>query len=201
MANDQRVLTGCRPIMQPYGNIRVNAYQVTTGAIIYLNTPLTLDANGRVAVMTSAANVVFLGVAVGFLDKNKASLPSDITTLSAAPYFPAAGEGNSYVLVTDDPNQLYIMEEGTGGTDFTQLDIGQTVTFEEVSKGSTTTGLSSIVIEQSILASSTQGTFQLVAIADRVNSDGTPNTAGDGCKWIVRPTRHQLGNMAVSVPV
>lgn len=201
MANDQRAKTGCRPIVQPYGAMRVQALKITTGAAIYLYTPLTLDNGGQVAVATSAANVVMCGVAIGFLDANKSGLPGGLTSLSAASYFPATGY-NGYALVTTDPNQLYLMEEGTGGTALTQSAIGNTVTFEEVSLGSTTTGISDIVIQQSSLETSTQGTFRLMAYAEDMNSDGSVNAAGNGAKWIVRINKHQFGDgLGSGVPI
>lgn len=191
MANDQRRLTGCRPIIQPFGALRTQMFKVTTGSAIYLYQPLTLDSNGQVAVMTSAANQVFCGVPIGFLDTNRASIPSGVTTTTSAPNFPATGT-DGYALVTVDPNQLYFMEEGTGGTALAATDIGTSVTFEEVSLGNTTTGISNIVIQQSALGTSTQGCFQLLEVMDSVNSDGTANAAGSGCKWVVKPVRHQF---------
>lgn len=191
MANDASSSLGLRPFNQPYGNRRIGVYKANTAQAIYLYQPVALNNSGQVAVAALADLTEILGTAVGFLDSNKAAIPSDNLTTSAAPNLAASKDG--YVLVTDDPQQLYILEEDTGGSALTASNVGNTGDFVYLATtGNTTTGIANVVLDRSTVAAGTGGIFQLLAVADNVNSDGSMNAVGDNGKWIVKIFHHQL---------
>jgi hypothetical protein len=200
MANDQSSHLGLRPLDQPYGNRKVQYYRADTATAIYLYQPLTLTAQGTVAIASVLTPAPVIGVAVGFLDTNKASLPAAITALSSGSYLPA--NTDAFVKVVDDPNQLFIIEEGTSGTAIGRMDIGNGVVLTYLATtGDTTTGIANMVISQSSLTSTTSCTYQIVAVADLINSDGTSTTTGNFCKWILRTFQHQgnAGYLSVNI--
>lgn len=192
MANDSN-LRGLRPVNQPFGTVKSRYYTANTAIAIYLYQPLALNNSGQVEVDAVGDNSDnFVGVALGFLDTNKGSLPSGINTLADAPYLPASKE--AVVLVSDDPNQEYIVEEDTGGTALTTTAIGNTCSFTYLATtGNTTTGVANVVLDRSDVAADSAGLLKIVALGDTVNSDGSINAAGDYGKWIVRAAHHVLG--------
>ena len=200
MANDQGTSYGLKPLDQPYGNRRLRYYKADTGNNIYLFTPLTLNAVGKVVTQSSAAIAPFQGVAVEFLDSNKASLPTIMTALSSGAFLPSGNEG--YVGVIDDPNQMYIIEEGTDSTALTYAAVGQGCILGYIAtSGNGATGWANLVINESSLTTTTACNYQIVAMADLINSDGTTTTSGNFCKWIVRPAVWSMGPIGLSTNI
>ena len=199
MSNDASSSLGLRPVNQPYGSRRIGVYVANTAQAIYLYQPVALNNSGQVEVAALADLTQILGTVVGFLDTDKAALPSSMLTTSAAPYLQASKD--AYLLVTDDPNQQYILEEDTGGSALTISNVGNTGNFVYLATtGSTTTGVSTTVLDRSSVSAGTGGIFQLLAVADNVNSDGSKNAVGNNGKWIVQIYHHQL-NGKVGTPV
>jgi hypothetical protein len=191
MSNDSLTGLGLRPVTTPTGNLKVRYYVANTAQAIYRFQPVALNNSGQVEVAGLGANTKNIGVAVGFTDSSRASLPSGMTTLSAGAYLPAATD--AYVAVTDDIQQEYIIEEGTDGTALTSAALGANAAFTYLATtGNTTTGIANVVLSSSSLAASTAGALQLLAVQGGTNLDGTVNAAGAGCKWIVRIFKHQI---------
>lgn len=198
MANDTNV-RGLYPISGPTGNIKIGYYKANTALAIYRGHPVALNNSGQVAVVVTNSTVSVLGAAVGFLDTNLAGLPSGITGLDKAAYLPAGVD--AYVAVTDDPQQLYLVEEDTAGSALTAAKIGQCVGITyQTNSGNATTGYSGMVIDRALVTSGTDGILQLVGVYPKINQDGTANAAGDSCQWVVRIAYHQLGTIRLAVP-
>lgn len=202
MANDERNLVGLRPLDQPYGNIRIGYYRANTARNIFKYQPVMLNNSGQVQVGTLIADCSgILGTVVGFVDANKAALPPSMDSLSDAAFL--TNGNNAYVAVADDPNQLFTLEEDTGGTLIGSANsAGQTVSFTYLgTTGDTVTGIANAVLDRSTLAAGTGGVFTIVEPYDIINSDGTLNTpTGNFCKWVVRISTHQNGPMALANP-
>jgi hypothetical protein len=200
MANDSSI-RGLFPITGPTGNIQVTYYRANTALAIYRYQPVALNNSGQVAQVAVGQNLPLLGSVVGFLDLNHAGLPSGITSLSAGAYLPASTD--AWVGVTDSPAQRYLIEEDTGGSALTTSEIGNTAdfTYIDAGTGNTTTGYSYAVLDRSTAAAGTGGALQILYPQDKVNQDGTLNSPGNYCEWVVRIANHQLGNTKVGVSV
>ena len=203
MANDDWIAArgGLLPLQFPFGNYRKNYYRVTTGAAahnVFIGMPVDLAATGYVDVYTIGSNNLSIGPVVGFADTNRAALPSAMHSLSQGAYLP--GNTDAYVLVADDPNQLFVLQEDTGGTALTAAAGGLSawVAYRSTS-GNTTTGYATVEIDRSVTASSgTDGLVQLIGPLDGpINSDGTLNAPGNYCKWVVRIFNHRYANARV----
>lgn len=181
---------GLRPINMPYGNIRCNWYQAATGTAIYMYQPVDLDANGRVTIAAANSFATVVGSAMGFADDAFSPLPNNYSGyLPANPTLPytANSAGLVYVLVADDPNQLFVMMEDTGGTALanTDLNAGAALIYHG-NTGNTVSGICNAVIDRSTVGTGTDLTVQLVRKWDKAD-----NELGNYCKWVVRIVRHR----------
>jgi hypothetical protein len=199
MANDSRP-QGLVPIVEPYGSSRIGIYTVETGQNLFRGMVVALNNSGRVDICSAAVNTPALGVIVGFLDTSRAGLPTGLTSLSQGAYLPSGN--NALALVTDDPDQLYLVEEDTGGSALTSSAIGNGIPFTYLAtSGNTTTGYANLVLNRGSVGTGTDGLLQLVDIEDIKNFDGTDNSPGNYCKWIVRIRNHQFAQAKVSVAI
>jgi len=194
MANDERSLTGLRPLGWPGSRIQINYYQANTGQNLFLYQPVALNNSGQVQAQAVIADMSgIIGTIVGFIDTNKAGLPTDLTDLSQASFL--ASGNNALVAVADGIDQLFIMESDTGGSVIGSLNsVGNTVhyTFLGSGTGNTTTGISNALLDQSTVALDTGGILTLVKAYDVINSDGTTNDLTSNFnKWVVRINSHQ----------
>ena len=203
MANDQGTGLGLFPVEQPYGNIRTHYYRVKTDQALFRFQPVQLDGAGLIIPAIIGDNRMVLGSIVGFVNNpSKGGLPTEMTALSHAAYF-RANEGEAWAAVSDDPNQIYLIESDTGGGTYpAATDVGSTAAFTyEATTGSTTTGICTARLDSSDIAADSGGSLQIVAAGENVNSDGTPNTLGATTaysKLLVRISRHQLGPIGLT---
>src|SRR3990167_7776195 len=113
MANDERSLLGLRPLGWPGSRIQVTYYQANTGRDLFLYQPVALNNSGQVQAQAVIGDMSgLIGTIVGFIDTNKAGLPTDLTDLNQASFL--ASGNNALVAVADDPQQLFTLEEDTG---------------------------------------------------------------------------------------
>ena len=198
MANDNYA-RGLVPVNQ--GHRSANIYRVSTAADIYVRQPVALPAAGFVigAGVATDSSVV-LGVVVGFLGTNKSGLATsdpylDVSDLT--PPTPASDTGDRFVMVLDDPNQEYYIQEDTGGTALALADLGASIHMlyrgadGSAVTGNADTGRVTAELDASTVAATTAGMFTILRLFDGVNNDGTNNVAGDYAKWVVRITHHQ----------
>ena len=198
MANDDLISArgGLLPIQWPFGAIKSKYYKLTTGAAaanVFIGTPVDLDANGQAAfAATGTANAILLGSVIGFADTNLASIPSAMANLANGAYLP--GNTDAYVLVADDPQQEFLLQEDTGGSALTASNVGNNVGWKyRSSSGNTTTGYATAELQRATASTATGGSLILTGLYRNINSDGTDNAAGNYAKWIVRITQHRFG--------
>jgi hypothetical protein len=184
---------GFRPISQPNGTVVTHLYKADTTDNIFKYDPVVLTSDGRVTCALTGDLQPLLGVAMGFIDKNRAGFGDNLET---DPYLKQ--DKDAFVIVADDVNQRFLVQADTGGTNLAETDIGNCCTFNwlQGESGNTVTGVSMAELDQSDIAADTGGSFQLVDYYDAVD-----NTTGNWAKWVVKISRHQLGPNCFSVPI
>lgn len=185
---------------------QVHYYRASSGTDIYIGDPVYLAPTGYVTIGSAVcAGVPYLGSAVGFLDTDKAGLPSDDPFLDVSDLAPKTGgrkAGDVWIAVADDPNQMFLIQEDTGGTALALADVGNSIDLiRRTTVGNTETGWANIELDASTTATTTSGGFQILGLADTVNLDGSNNAVGDYAKWVVKIYHHQRagGNAAVGI--
>lgn len=172
-------------------------YRASSGTDIYVGDPVTMNAAGYVTIASDAAAAVpTLGIALGFADTLKAGLPNDDPFLDVSDLTPKTSgrtAGDVWVLVADSPNQMFFVQEDTGGTALALADVGASIDYiRRGTRGNADTGWANIEIDAStIAAASTAGNAQILGLADTVNLDGTNNAVGDYAKWVCKFLHHQ----------
>ena len=200
MANDNYA-RGLVPVNLGQGNLSAHYYRVSTAADIYLGQPVNLPAAGYViGAGVATANAVVLGVALGFAGTLKRSIATpdpflDVSDLT--PPVPSSDTGDRFILVADDPNQEYYIQEDTGGTALALADVGASVDMlyrgadGSAVTGNVDTGWVTAELDASTIAATTAGMFTLLRLHDGIENDGTNTAVGDYAKWVVRITHHQ----------
>lgn len=196
MANDDLIASrgGLWPVLKPYGSVRLGLYKLTTSAVaVYLGQPMDLEAGGGVAPAGVTDDDPILGPVMGFVDADKVGgIPTDMTALSQGAYLPASK--NAWCLIADDPNQLFSIQEDTGGTALTQADVGMNADLiVRGSSGNNLTGVCTFELDRSTTCATQSGQLQILGLVDTINSDGTPNGFGNYAKLLVRIHLHRLG--------
>ena len=197
MANDERSLLGLRPLGWPGNAIKINYYQANTAINLFMYQPVALNNSGQVQAQAVIADMSgLIGSIVGFIDTNKAGLPTDLTDLNQAAFL--ASGNNALVAVADDPYQLFTLESDSGGSVIGSLNsTGQTAHYTFLATtGNATTGISNAVLDQSTVALDTGGVLTLVKAYDIINSDGTTNDLTlNFSKWVIRINSHQNAHL------
>ena len=181
------------------GKPRINMYFVpsTDGTAIFIGDPVTLggtagaagtvvngiDVEGMPTVKQNTTVSTPVGVAVAFLPKQ-----SDLSVKHRE------ASTARIVLVSDDPEAIYEIQEDSLVSVLAAADIGEGVDII-IGTGSATTGLSQAMIDSSSHAT-TGKTLRILRLAPRVD-----NTMGDGtvtgatatlyAKWLVTFAEHQ----------
>ena len=194
MANDDNITArgGLLPVQYPYGNYRRTLYKLTTSASadVFIGQPMDLDANGQVVPAGVGNATSLIGSVVGFVDTDKAGLPSSMTSLDQGGYLPA--NKDAYCIVADDPDQLFQIQEDTGGTALTASAVGNTLNLvPRTSSGSTLTGYSTFEADRSSVVATDSGQLQVIGLVDLMNQDGTKNGFGNYGKLLVRVNWHR----------
>ena len=201
MANDN-LPRGLLPLNLGQGANSVFYYRVSTGGStdMYHGCPVTLLASGYVVVASPPLMVPILGVAVGFAGTQKRGLATPDPFLDVSdliPPTPSSDTGDRYVLVAHDPQQLFLVQEDTGGTALALADVGawcdliyRGATAASVN-GDADTGWANLELDASGVVTTTAAPVRILGLADTVNTDGTNNAVGDYAKWIVQIGHHQ----------
>ncbi len=189
MANVSRV-NGFNPLKSLIGNSnvgQVNLYYIPAGNAVatFVGDLVKADTTGSGAgaftgyqsVVQAAAGDATIGVVVGF-DIN----PLNLNT----PQFRAASTGR-YVLVADDPNQIFEVQTSNGT--LTAADVGLNANFA-VAAGSTATGTSGMTLDVATAAVTATLPLKIVGFSQRVDNEvGNPNA-----KVLVKINNHQLNS-------
>ena len=176
MANADRP-HGARPVRHMNGStaIQSNPYTVdaANATAIFLGDFVKLENDGNITAGSEGG--LLLGVCVGIADDY-----GDLTRR----YLPDSTAGT--VMVTDDPDMIYAIQEDDGGTALTAEAIGENCDVETGAGGSTTTSLSSHEIDRST-SSSAIAQLRLLRLVPRED-----NAHGDWAEWEVYINEHQF---------
>lgn len=194
MANADNA-TGLRPVRYlsgaPY-NGAANKYYIPatdTDSAAYIGSLVKLtggaDADGIPAVTAnvSTGNPV-VGVVVGVLSES-----SDSTIYRE-------NSTARYVLVADDPNLMFEVQEDSTGGALAATAAGATCQLTGFTTGDTATGFSGIELDSSNVSevSDTDDDVRIIGLVQRPD-----NAVGTNAKWLVRLNVHQYVNAAVGV--
>jgi len=142
---------------------------------LYLGDPVALDSSGNINIATAGTGNRVLGAILGFFDTDFCPLTTN--------YLPAATAGVHYCLVSDDPRQLYVIQEDTvGGTNYALVDLGGNSNLVAGSGGSTVSGRSSWMADSSSTPGNTAG--DQIRLIEQYRSPD--NAIGDYAKWVIR---------------
>jgi hypothetical protein len=180
----------------PYnGQARIYYVPVGNATALYVGDPVTRltadgDTNGIPSVAIGVAGSAICGVIVGVLPTypgvSLVGTSIDLTRRSLA----ATTAG--YVLVADDPNTLFEIQEGNGtagatGTALTVSAIGNNANFVVVAGGATYAD-SGTVLDNATEATTATLNLKIMSLAQRED-----NAFGNYAKWIVKINNHQYG--------
>lgn len=199
MANNNAPF-GLRPVStvngQPFsGAVRTYSVAAGDGTAIFLGdavksvgTSQIINGSPYKDVAQAASGDVILGVVVGVAPANRDSL-----TYRAA-------STQRLLLVADDPDLLFEVQQGNSGTALNANDIGLNVNLTVVA-GSTVTGYSASVIDNASEQTTNTLDLKIIALVDRPDNDiGTSVSSGTvASRFLVRINRHELVNQIAGV--
>jgi hypothetical protein len=154
---------GLRPAFSPSGVVRPTAYSILTGyaANILQNQPVKIGTNGTI--QAAAIGDRFIGTFQGveFTDTDGRRRVSNKWTASLA-----ATEIVAYV--TLDPSIVYEIQ-ANGSIAVT--DIGKQADFTTITAGSTTTGLSALMLDTATLTDSGNAQVRIIGLSPAPDND------------------------------
>lgn len=192
MANPD-IVRGLQPVSNAYGGAYTGGARVYTTAsgdgvasfvgdlVKLVGTSQVVNGQTYADVAQAATGDVFVGVVIGVL--------ADVAT--SLPY--RAASTVRRVLVVDDPNALFEIQEVSGGTPLTANDIALNANVV-VGSGSTVTGYSGMELNNATEATGNTLDLKIIGLAPREN-----NAVGENAKWLVRLNRHQYVNQIAGV--
>lgn len=171
---------------QPYLGISRRYYKDATAGIIGVGDPVIRVANssdplGGPEIVRATTGAAITGVVVGIVPS-----PSRIDQAS---YLAAADVG--YVLVADDPDLLFEVQEVSGGTPIAVTNVGQHIDSVTAINANTSTGRSNYEIDNAAIA--TDNTWLIEELVEREN-----NAVGEHAKWLVSANLHTERNASAS---
>jgi hypothetical protein len=184
---------GLRPVRHisgtPYtGSANVYTTASGDGTAIYVGDPVILSGTAQTINGVTYADVdqaatgdVIVGVVVAVLPDTRDSL-----------IYRAASTVRR-LLVADDRDLLFEIQEVSGGTALTTAAIGLNANFV-VGTGSTTTGQSGVELNNATEATTNTLDLQIVGLVNKED-----NAAGEHAKWLVRINRHQYSNQVAGI--
>lgn len=171
------------------GGLRAYVHDAGDGTALFPGDPVKLaGANTTVRgqtlaqVIRAASGDVIVGVVVAVEPDTRDS------TLHVA------ASTTRIVLVNDDPNALFEIQDENAGTALTDAAVGLNVNFKG-SGGNTTYGLSNVVLDNTSEATTNTLDLKIVGIVNRV--DNVSGTAA--ARYLVRINRHQYANQVAGV--
>lgn len=202
-------MTGFIPIKRgsntPY-TASVNRYYVpsTDATALFIGDPVSLAGSAdplgnypTVVKSTLAANNQWCGIVVGVLP-----ITSELVSSPAllVPYRVAST--NAYVLVADDPDQMFMIGEDALGAALAAVDVGNLGISIQTAAGSTVYGRSGIQLDSSTFPAGTAtGQIKLLGKVDRPDlSLGTGTTSTAFWRVKINEAMHELATPATTEP-
>lgn len=201
MANTSKI-SGFRPVKSVLGGLdspstSLYAVSASDGTALFVGDPVKLDggadADGVATVTKATQGAAVLGVVVGIWPDKLNPISGKMTTGSTsldAPIYRAASTAR-YVVVNDDPTQVYEVEAVTGSNSsysFAAANVGLNADLSTVA-GSTTTGLSAAALDMSTAATTATLQFKILGVVQRVDNEPT----GNATKVLVKINNATLG--------
>lgn len=179
--NSQYVTGGLRAYYHDSGNaVAIFVGDLVTAA----GTSTTVASMGGAIlpnVVQSATGDIFQGVVVAIQPVTRDSLP----------YGPAST--GFVLLVDDDPNSMFEIQEVNSGTPLTANDVGFNANIV-VGSGNTTTGLSGMALDNTTEAVGATLDLKIVDFVNRAD-----NEVGAAAKFYVRINRHRFANQIAGI--
>lgn len=187
---------GLKPIRDngtPFsGQLTMYYVPSSLGTAVFIGDPVIPTGDGDaygvagVTLATAGTSNFLIGAVVAIVNGPAAGGNATIPVTRDLPVYHAASTAG-YVLVADDPNQLFVMQEDSVGGAIAATAISSN--FSLVSgTGSTTTGLSGWMIDSSV-SNTTSLQLRLMRLLR-----GPDNAIGTYAKWVVRINQHSLWN-------
>ena len=173
----------------PY-NGAANIYSTAAGdaTAIYIGDPVIISGTAQTIdgaiyqdVDQAATGDVIVGVVVGVLPDTRDSL------------IYRAASTQRLLVVCDDPNVVFEIQEVSGGTPLAANDMGMNANFV-VAAGSATSGRSGVELNNATEATTNTLDLQICGFVNRPD-----NEIGEHAKWLVRINRHQFANQVAGI--
>lgn len=173
---------------KPYDGIARRYYKGTTAGIIGVGDPViritnSSDPEGGPEIARAATGAAITGVVV--------AIEPTRTDLEKVGYLLSADTG--YVLVADDPELMFEVQESDDGTPLAITNIGEHIDSVAAIDADTTIGRSKYEIDTSALA--TDNTWRIEQLVKRAD-----NEVGVHAKWLVMASLHtEVNNSATNL--
>ena len=180
---------GLRPIAKvgsaPGGTTGTTKYSIADnqGTAIFTGDPVKYknDGTGEVATAGDASCGVFMGC---FYTDPTTSKPTFRN------HFPASlSPGDAIAFVADDPDQLYIAQQDSDGSNLVAADLNLNADLV-FGAGSTSTGMSGVEIDSSTKNTTAALQVRLIDFYDTPSNDATANNS----ILVIKINNHQLGS-------
>jgi hypothetical protein len=160
-------------------------YKDATAGIIGVGDPVvrvtnSSDPEGRPEIVRATTGAAITGIVVG-IEPNRA----DLSKLHLA----SADSG--YVLVDDDPNSLFYVQDNGGASGLIVTQIGEHIDSVAAIDADTTTGRSKYELDTEAVA--TDNTFRLERLVQRED-----NAVGANAEWVVSVNLHTEANASAT---
>jgi hypothetical protein len=170
---------------KPYCGIGNRYYKDTTAGAIGIGDPVirvvsSSDPLGGPEIVRATTGAAITGVVVG-IEPNR----SDLSKL-----YLAAGD-TGYVLVEDDPNVIFEVQEGGSGTQLAVTDVGKHIDSVTALDCDTVTGRSKYQIDNN--AKATDNTWIIKGLSSKPD-----NAVGQYAKWLVQANLHTEVNASAT---
>jgi len=191
-ANTPRGLVPVRGVNGQYvsGGLRSYVHADTDATPLYKGDPVKLTGTNYTVlgqslpgVTRAATGDVIAGVVVGVLP----------FTRDSAPY--AEASSLRIVMVDDDPNTLFEVQDAATGTNLTPDAVGQNVSFTGTG-GNNAYGWSNVTLDNTTAATTATLALKIVDVVNREDVD--PSATGP-LRFLVRINRHQYANQVAGV--
>lgn len=171
---------------KPYDGIARRYYKSTTAGVIGIGDPViratnSTDPEGGPEIVRATTGAAITGVVVG--------IEPTRSDLGKVGYLASADTG--YVLVADDPELLFEVQEVSGGTALAVTNIGQHIDSVTALDADTTIGRSKYEIDNAAVA--TGNTWRLESLVNRPD-----NAVGEHAKWLVMANLHTEVNASAT---
>ena len=165
------------------GNVRVFNVDSNNGTAIFVGDPVKMEADGNVT--PAGTNGDILGICTGV------KIDLGVAATEHPGYLPASTAGEVFVHVAG-PEDLFVIQEDSTGSNLAKADIGQTVPLVAGS-GNTNTGRSAFELDSSAHGTGTDHSVVLIALVNDPD-----NTTGTNADWLVQVNRPQFKGAPLS---